>query len=321
MSAPSTTLTGQNDPREPAGTAGPAEANERPHLSARWDSDSLDLPAYLERIGYDGPLEPTLDTLRALQAAHLEAIPFEGLNPYLGLPVPLDTDSLQDKLVRGRRGGYCHEQNILFGSVLDRLGFHVTGRNARMLMGADERVMTGRGHAILSVVIDGTDWHVDVGIGNVGPRGPIPLSEGARVATGPWEYRMDRTEQGHWLLRYRRPRDNDWFNVVQFTEEPHYRSDYAGHNILAATQETSPFTQQPIVAYNGAEVRRSLAGRTLNTYLPDGEKNTRELPVEEVPGTLRSVFGVHLTEEQEHELAERLRTSAGPGPDAAPHGQ
>ena len=132
---------------------------------------------------------------------------------------------------------------------------------------------------------------------------------------------MDRTELGHWLLRYRRPQDGDWFNVVQFTEETHYRSDYADHNVLAATQESSPFTQQPIVAHNGAEVRRSLAGRTLNTYLPDGQKSSRELPVEEVPEALRSVFGLHLTGEQENALVEHLRSRPEPGPDTAPHGQ
>lgn len=299
-------------PTSPVNKASPADERDRPDLSARWESESLDLAAYLERIGYDGPLEPTLDTLRALQAAHLAAIAFEGLNPYLGLPVPLDIGSLQDKLVRSRRGGYCHEQNTLFGTVLDRLGFQVTGRNARMLMGADERVMTARGHAILSVVIDGTDWHVDVGIGNVGPRGPVPLVEGAQVATGPWEYRMERTDLGHWLLRYRRPQDGEWFNVVQFTEETHYRSDYADANIIAATQESSPFVQQAIVAYNGAQVRHALVGRTLNTYLPNGEKTTRELEAEDVPGVLRSEFGIHLTEEQTDELVRRLNTSPEP---------
>lgn len=306
------------DAAAPVGPVGPADGRERPDLSARWDSEPLDLAAYLERIGYDGPLEPTFDTLRALQSAHLEAIAFEGLNPYLGLPVPLDIGSLQDKMVYGRRGGYCHEQNTLFGTVLDRLGFHVTGRNARMLMGADERVVTARGHAILSVVIDGTDWHVDVGIGNVGPRGPIPLAEGAQVFTGPWEYRMERTDLGHWLLRYRRPQDGEWFNVVQFTEEVHYRSDYADANIIAATHGSSPFTRQPIVAHNGDRVRYALSGRTLNTYLPNGEKSTRELGAEDVPGALRSEFGIHLTEEQADELVRRLGAPSGAAAETAP---
>ena len=88
-----------------------------PDVSARWDVEPLDLSAYLDRIGYRGRLDPSLETLQALVHAHLASIPFEGINPYLGLPVPLDIDSLQDKLVRSRRGGYCHEQGDWFRVV------------------------------------------------------------------------------------------------------------------------------------------------------------------------------------------------------------
>lgn len=277
-------------------------------ISARWDTEPLDLSAYLARIGYRGPLAPSLETLRGLQHAHLEAIPFEGINPYLGLEVLLDIESLQDKLVDNARGGYCHEQNILFGTVLARLGFQVTGRNARMLMGAEESVITGRGHAILSVIVDGIDHHVDVGIGNVGPRGPIPLIEGTTVTTGPWKYRIDRSDLGMWVLRYRRPHKHDWFTVVQFDESTHYRSDYSDHNINAATHPSSPFTQRPFVAYNGVDKRLALTGLTLNTYLPDGRRKSQELTCDEVPQVLRTVFGVHLTRKQEEDLVERLRT-------------
>lgn len=290
-------------------------------LSARWDTEPLDLPAYLQRIGYSGPLTPTLGTLRALQHAHLEAIPFEGLSPYLGLPVPLDIGALQEKLVRGARGGYCHEQNILFGTVLSRLGFQVSGRSARMLMGADENVITARGHTILSVLLDEVDYHVDVGIGNVGPRGPIPLLEGARVDTGVWQYRMDRSELGHWVLRYRRPRQGDWFSVIQFDESTHYRSDFANDNIIAATQASSPFTQQPIVAYNGADVRRALAGLTLTSYRPDGGKESQTLAPDEVPSALRATFGLLLSRGEEAALVEALQEWTEPGPEVAPHGQ
>jgi N-hydroxyarylamine O-acetyltransferase len=278
------------------------------HPSALWDSAPLDLPAYLERIGYDGPLTPTSDTLGALMRAHLDAIPFEGLDPVLGRPVPVDTESVQDKLVRRRRGGYCHEHNTLFASVLDRLGYSVTGRSARMLMGGDEREMGPVGHTVLSVALDGADWHVDVGIGNFGPRGPIPVVDGAEVATGPWEYRMDRSDRGHWVLRLRRP--EGWFTLIQFTEERYYRADIAVHNYVASTDPGSPFTQQIVVHHDGEDVRRTLNGLTLTTYRPGGARSRREITAEEVPETLRTVFGLTLPEEHERALVEFARGSA-----------
>jgi arylamine N-acetyltransferase len=60
-------------------------------------SGEFRLNNYLKRIGYDGGIEPGLKTLAALQAAHLSAIPFEGIDPLLGRPVKLDLASVQAK--------------------------------------------------------------------------------------------------------------------------------------------------------------------------------------------------------------------------------
>lgn len=288
------------------------------HPSTRWETDGLDLPAYLERISYTGPLRPDLDTLRALQAAHLDAIPFEALDPYLGRPVPLDIDALQDKLVYRRRGGYCHEQNILFATVLDRLGFHVTGRSARMLMGSDERQITEIGHTILSVLIDGADWHVDVGIGSAGPRGPIALVEGEVAATGRWRYRMDRSWLGHWLLRLWRP--EGWFNLIHFTTERYWRADYDDQNYVVATRPSSPFVRRLVVQHNGAEIRHSLTDLTLTSHLPDGRQHRRDIAPAEIPEILRVLFDLSLPQDLATALVERVSERRGSGPDDASFG-
>ncbi|HKV22355.1 MAG TPA: arylamine N-acetyltransferase, partial [Mycobacterium sp.] len=63
---------------------------------------------YFRRVSYDGSTEPTRDVLAALVAAHNRSIPFENLDPLMGIPViDLSADALVDKLVRHRRGGYC----------------------------------------------------------------------------------------------------------------------------------------------------------------------------------------------------------------------
>lgn len=98
---------------------------------------TLDLSAYFDRINYRGAVEPTLDVLQALMTAHTRTIPFENLDPMMGVPVDdLGPAALFDKLVHRRRGGYCYEQNGLMGYVLAELGFRVrrlTGRVIWML--------------------------------------------------------------------------------------------------------------------------------------------------------------------------------------------
>src|SRR5512139_458454 len=93
---------------------------------------NVDVEAYLRRIGVADAGAPSLAGLAALHERHVAAIPFENLDVLLGRPIRLDLDSLQAKLVRARRGGYCFEQNTLFAAVLERLGFAVTPLGARV---------------------------------------------------------------------------------------------------------------------------------------------------------------------------------------------
>ena len=106
---------------------------------------TLDLDAYLARISYTGSRAPTLETLQAIHRAHAQAIPFENLDPWLGQPVRLDLDALQQKLVSARRGGYCFEQNLLLSHALTALGFEVTSLAARVLWNRS-RDEIGRAH-------------------------------------------------------------------------------------------------------------------------------------------------------------------------------
>src|SRR6476620_10955856 len=86
----------------------------------------FDAAAYLDRIRYAGPTEPTAETLAALHRAHMLAVPFENLDIHLGVRNVLDPDHVFDKVVRRRRGGWCFELNVLFALLLEHLGYRVT---------------------------------------------------------------------------------------------------------------------------------------------------------------------------------------------------
>jgi N-hydroxyarylamine O-acetyltransferase len=79
--------------------------------------NAFDLGAYLERIGAS-----TASGIKDIHRAHALAIPFENLDPRRGVPVSLETEDLQRKLVGRRRGGYCFEQNLLLAAALEALG-------------------------------------------------------------------------------------------------------------------------------------------------------------------------------------------------------
>ena len=56
------------------------------------------LKLYLQRLGFDTPPAPTLDTLRLLQLRHTGAFPFENLATITGAPVLIDLPSIEQKV-------------------------------------------------------------------------------------------------------------------------------------------------------------------------------------------------------------------------------
>lgn len=83
------------------------------------------LSAYFSRLGWVGTPDVSLNTLRELHIHHNGAIPFENLDVLLPREIHLDDRTLEDKLIHGRRGGYCFEQNGLLERALREIGFNV----------------------------------------------------------------------------------------------------------------------------------------------------------------------------------------------------
>ena len=96
---------------------------------------AFDLRAYLARIGIDGrPPRADFATLQEIALRHPCAIPFENLNPLLRRPVRLDIASIQGKLVRGGRGGWCFEHNLLLGTAIGAFVGVSVGLRTRMVL-------------------------------------------------------------------------------------------------------------------------------------------------------------------------------------------
>ena len=108
----------------------------------------MDLVSYLQRIKYEGTLEPDATTLRALQIAHLRTVPFENLDIHLRRPITLELERLIDKIVLRRRGGFCYELNGLFASLLENLGFTIELLSAR-----DDHPGRGAGCKLWTLVV------------------------------------------------------------------------------------------------------------------------------------------------------------------------
>jgi N-hydroxyarylamine O-acetyltransferase len=149
----------------------------------------LSLAAYLQRIGYAGPIEPSFAVLRDVHRAHLLTIPYENLDIHLGRPLSLNIGTIYDKIVNRRRGGWCYEMNGLLAWALREIGFEV-----HLVSGAVNRARAGDlaegNHLVLLVQLD-QPYVADAGFGNAFLE-PLPLIEGEHEQHG-FRFRLERT--------------------------------------------------------------------------------------------------------------------------------
>lgn len=198
----------------------------------------MNVEGYLKRINHSGSLSPTAATLRALQIAHLLAVPFENLSIHAGEPIVLEEDALFRKIVDGRRGGFCYEANGLFAGLLRALGFDVV-----MLAAGVAKKEGGFGptfdHMTLMVTL-ADRWLVDVGFGDSFLE-PLLLDDRGEQVQGTRAFRIDT--DGPYLILMRRADAGDWEPQYRFTLQPYTFADYEEMCRFHQTSPDSHFTK------------------------------------------------------------------------------
>ncbi|MED6263344.1 hypothetical protein CHARACLAT_003621 [Characodon lateralis] len=126
----------------------------------------MNLEEYFQRIGFDGPCDKMdLATLMLIHKLHVMSIPFENLSIHCGEWITMDLEDIFNKLVRSSRGGWCLENNYLFGWVLREMGFDATTLSSRAFNSIINDFGALDSHLIHKVIIDGKAYIADVSFG------------------------------------------------------------------------------------------------------------------------------------------------------------
>jgi arylamine N-acetyltransferase len=263
-------------------------------------TDAVDVAAYFDRIGYRGPAEPTVDTVRALVAAHNGAIPFENLDPLMGVPVAdLSAAALTDKLVHRRRGGYCYEHNGLMGYVLEQLGFGVERLAGRVVWLNPDGPLPAQTHQVLSVTVPDVEGPllVDVGFGGQTLTSPIRLEAGPVQETRHEPYRIQIRGDGYQLEAQVR---GEWQPLYMFTSRPQPRIDLEVGSWYVSTRPESFFVTGVTAALVTDDARWNLRGRNLAIHSAGGTEKIRFETADEVIDVLANRFGIDVTDLGDH---------------------
>ena len=211
---------------------------------------------YLSRIGVDGAeLRPDLETLKLLQSAHLKTVPFENLDIHWKRPIVLDVEKFYEKIVSGRRGGFCYELNGLFNVLLRSIGFETRLISARVFNGTDFGPEFD--HAAIIVTIDGEEYLADVGFGS--------------FTTEPLRFVPDVEQNDPAGVFVIRKRDDSYFEVSKRTDDiwtPEYifqsvPRDLSEFGEMCDFQQYSPdshFTKGKLCSIMTETGRKTLSG-------------------------------------------------------------
>jgi N-hydroxyarylamine O-acetyltransferase len=258
-------------------------------------TESIDLDAYLARIGYDGPRTPTLETLTALHALHPSAIAFENLDVLLGRQIRLDLPALEAKLVHGGRGGYCFEHNSLMAAALRALGFKVTGLAARVQWGRsldDPRLP--RTHMALRVDLPRGPYLVDVGFGGLTKTAPLAMRADVEQDTGTGVFRLVSADAG---FRLEAKLPAGWSPMFEFDLTPAEPADYVMANWFTSTHPTSRHINSLIAARVVDGRRWALLNDTVSVYSPEAPPERRRVTAAELPDLLSGPFAIRLPDD------------------------
>ena len=245
----------------------------------------MNVDAYLRRIKYDGPRDPSAATLRNLHRQHLFTVPFENLDIPLKTDIALDLFLLYDKIVVRHRGGFCYELNGLFYELLTALGFRV-----HMLAARVRRDDGGFGpefdHMLLKVELE-EPWLVDVGFGDSFVDPIVFRAGGADQVNG---HRYSVSPAGdEWSLLHEDAKGQA--PLYCFRDVPRQLSDYIEMCSFHQTSADSGFTKHWICSRATPDGRITLTNsRLIVTH--NASREERVLTTEEdLRRCLREQFG------------------------------
>jgi arylamine N-acetyltransferase len=245
--------------------------------------------------------------------AHTQAIPFENLDPLLGVPIDdLSPEALTDKLIRRRRGGYCYEHNGLMGDVLEELGFSVRRFGARVVWThAAGAPVPSQTHTLLAVALPGGPqlYLVDVGFGGQTPTSPLRLETGSIQQTTLEPYRLQA--RGDVLVLQAQIR-GEWQSLYEFATRTAPPIDLKVGSWYVSTHPSSHFVTGLMASLVTADGRCNLSGHNLAIHRGGGTEKFHFENASAVVDALIDRFGINVADAGERTVLEARIDNVAP---------
>ncbi len=255
---------------------------------------------YLQTLNLHGR-ELDFQFLSDVVTHHVATFAFSSVGCQLGDDLPLDFESLYQRIVIKRRGGYCFEQNGLLYGVLEELGFSPNLFLGRVIHNRD--IHPGLTHRITMVEYGGQQYVVDVGFGFLGPSLPIPMS-GVESYDGSRTFRIAECHPGEYHMQVFK--GNEFFSLYRFELARYGQADCELGHFFSHRHPEANFVNHLVVSLIGENETLSLVDLKYWIITKSGNRSQEINDPEELKGILVDELGIQVTEDESHRLYEKL---------------
>jgi N-hydroxyarylamine O-acetyltransferase len=265
---------------------------------------------YLSALGLQ-KRKPDLVFLNEIIRSHVAKFAFSSVGPQLGDELPLDFESLYQRIVVRRRGGYCFEQNGLLFELLKELGFSVSLYLGRVIYNKD--VHPGLTHRISLVEIDENRYVADVGFGPLGPSRAVSMSgkdsnEGFRV------FRVAERLPGEFHLQALK--DGRYFSLYKFELVRYGQADCEVGHFYSHKHPGASFVNHLVVSRILDHEILSLRNHQFSVINQSGEQRSQIDSCAQLHSTLEERFKLNVSSNESEQLFAgsvecRLKDDAG----------
>lgn len=216
----------------------------------------MNITAYLTRIQYNDPLVATTDVLFKLQKQHLLNVPFENLD--IQNKIKIDLNTIYDKIVVRKRGGFCYELNYLFYQLLKESGFQVKMISGRVYQ--DGTFTPEFDHLALIVTIAKDNYLADVGFGEFSIN-PLKLTT-EEIIDPRGIFRIEQRSEGFTVFKKNKNTD-EFIPEYFFTDNERKIEEFQNRCLFHQTDPSSHFMKNRICSIATLSGRISLSGNKL----------------------------------------------------------
>ena len=257
---------------------------------------------YLQSLDLHGR-ELDLAFLSDVVARHVAKFAFSSVGCRLGQDLPLDFESLHQRIVVQRRGGYCFEQNGLLYGILEDLGFSPELYLARVLLNHDPH--PGLTHRITMVDCEGLQYVLDVGFGSLGPRIPVPMSA---IESNDREkiFRIAERRSGEYHMQVFK--DGEFVSLYRFELARYGQADCELGHFYSHRHPDAAFVNHLVASRILASEIRSLRDLEYCVIRESEKQTTRIGDPQQLTRLLVEELGIRVTDAEGHRLFEGLDT-------------